>query len=132
MRPDKTNPLRRGETRRHFIKKSGMAAAALAGAGLLSIPVSAREDSPAVSIVLDESDAVIKEAPVQWAVEQLRDALVARGVTTQIYQSLDPAPVSQECVLVAGRNSNLSKHILDRAGIVLPNTPEAMALARGK
>ena len=132
MRPDKTNAPRRGETRRHFIKKSGMAAAALAGAGLFPFPVSAREDNPGVSIVLDESDAVIKGAPVQWAAERLRDALAARGVMAQIYRSLDPAPVSQECVLVAGRNSNLSKHILDRAGMVLPNTPEAMTLARGK
>ncbi|MGD0745341.1 MAG: twin-arginine translocation signal domain-containing protein [Verrucomicrobiota bacterium] len=132
MPSDKINPLRRGETRRHFIKKSGMAAATLAGAGLLSFPASASENHPGVSIVLDESDAFVKEAPVQWAVEQLRAALAARGVAAQIQPSLDQASVSRECILVAGRNSIFSRQILDRAGILLPGTPEALALARGK
>ncbi len=132
MRLDPDQSARPGETRRHFIKKSGMAAAALAGASVLPFPVSALENNPGVSIVLDEADEIVKEAPVQWAADQLRDVLAARGVAARICQNLDQASVSQECILVAGRNSNLSRHVLDRAGILLPNTPEAMALARGK
>jgi hypothetical protein len=132
MRPDPDHSACPGETRRHFIKKTGIAAAAVAGAGLLHLPVSARENNPAISIVLDTEDAVLKQPSVQWAAEQLSTALTGRGVAAQIYQSLDRASASQECILVAGRNSNLSKHILDDAGILLPETPEAMALARGK
>ncbi|MGD0251654.1 MAG: twin-arginine translocation signal domain-containing protein [Verrucomicrobiota bacterium] len=132
MRPGETNPARHRETRRQFIKKTGMAAAVVAGSGLLQLPVYARENNPGVSIVLDRSDTVVTQPPVQWAVEQLHAALTGRGVAAQIYQNLDQAPASQECILVAGRNSNFSKHILDDAGILLPETPEAMALARGK
>ncbi|MGA3285180.1 MAG: twin-arginine translocation signal domain-containing protein, partial [Verrucomicrobiota bacterium] len=132
MCPGETNPARPRETRRQFIKKTGMAAAVVAGGSLLQLPVSARENNPAVSIVLDESDPVVTQAPVKWAVEQLHAALTGRGAAAQIYQNLDQASASQECVLVAGRNSNLSKHMLGDAGILLPDTPEAMALTRGQ
>jgi len=132
MCPDETNPARHRETRRQFIRKSGMAAAVVAGSRLLQLPLSAHEDSPGVSIVPDASDTVVTQAPVQWAVEQLRYALAARGVATQIYQSLGQAPPAQACILVTGRNSKRSKLILDNLGILLPETPEAMALARGK
>ena len=80
MRPDPDHSACPGESRRHFIKKTGMAAAAVAGVSLLQLPLSARENSPAISIVLDTSDPVMKQPPVQWAVEQLRDALAARGM----------------------------------------------------
>ncbi len=132
MCSDESNPARHRETRRQFIRKSGMAAAVVAGSGLLQLPVSARENLPGVSIVLDPSDTVGLQPPVPWAVEQLRETLAARGIAAQIFQSLEQVPPAQECILVAGRNSNLSKPILDRAGILLPNTPEAMALACGK
>jgi len=132
MRADKSRPFAHRETRRQFIKKSGMAAAAVAGGGLFQLPVAGRENHPAVSIVLDASDAVVTQAPVKWAVGQMCAALTARGVAAQVYQNLDQASASQECILVSGINSDLAKHILDRAGIWLPGAPEAMALARGK
>jgi hypothetical protein len=132
MRPNENNPVRHRETRRQFIKKTGMAAAVVAGSGLFQFPVFASENNPDISIVLDQSDPVVTQSPVPWAVEQLRAALAGRGIAAKIYRNLDQAPASQECILVAGRNSNFSKHILDRAGILLPDTPEALALARGK
>ena len=121
MCPDETNPARHRETRRQFIKTTGTAAAAVAGAGLLQLPLSAREDNLAVAIVLDPDDAILKQAPAQWAVEQLRDALAARGVTTQIYRSLDQAPPAQECVVV-GRT------MFNSAGAAMPGGPESLAL----
>ncbi len=121
MCPDETNPARHRETRRQFIKTTGTAAAAVAGAGLLQLPLSAREDNLAVAIVLDPDDAILKQAPAQWAVEQLRDALAARGVTTQIYRSLDQAPPAQECVVV-GRT------MFNSAGAAMPGAPESLAL----
>ena len=72
------------------------------------------------------------QPPVQWAVGQLRDALAARGVASQICQNPNQTSPSQECILVAGRNANLSRHILDGAGLLLPDAPEALALARGR
>jgi hypothetical protein len=121
-----------GQTRRQFIQKTGMAAAAVAGASLLPLRISAAENKSAVAIVLDPSDALATLPPVQWAAEQLRDALIARGVPSQIYASLDEAPPSQLCVLVAGRASQSANQLLAAAKIYLPDFPEALALAPGK
>lgn len=122
----------RGETRRQFIKKTGLAAAAVAGAGVFQLPVCAGESNAGIAIVLDPQDVSVKQPPVQWAVDQLRDSLIARGVPSQIYTSLDEATSSLECVLVAGRTSNATRQLLDGAKISLPDVPEALALAHGK
>jgi hypothetical protein len=132
MRSDQHHSVRPGETRRQFIKKTGFAAAAVTGASLLPFSISAADDKPAIAIVLDESGALATQPPVQWAVEQLRDALTARGLPAQIYQSLDEAPTGQECVLLAGPTSPRARQILAGANISLPDVPEALALARGK
>ena len=130
MIPDESGPHRNGETRRQFIKKTGTIATAVAGAGLLNLPVLAHEKS--VSIVLDSAEAVVKQTPVKWAAEQLRDTLAARGVVGQFYEDLDQAPPSQECVLVTSGVSNPARQIIKATGISSPNAPEALALVRGK
>jgi len=131
MHPDPNHSAGPGETRRQFIKQTGMAAAAVAGGGLLPLPLSANEKKPVVPIVLDASDPVIKQPPVQWAAEQLRAALVARGITATFYENLAQAPPSAECILVTGRNSVSSRPLLEAAKISLANVPEALVLARG-
>ncbi len=73
-----------------------------------------------------------QQPPVQWAAEELREALAARGVSSQIYASLDAAPASLACILVAGRASNAARQLLGAAEVSLPDVPEALALARGK
>jgi hypothetical protein len=125
MRPDETNPARPRETRRQFIKKTGMAAAVVAGGGLRQFPVSARENNPSVSIVLDPEDDVLKQAPVQWAVEQLRDALTTRDIAVQFHDSVNQVPSSQECVAVG-------RAVLEPANTAMLDTPEAFWLARKK
>ena len=132
MHSDRNHFTRPGETRRQFIKQTSLAAAAVAGAGLFPLPVSASERKPAIAIAFDQADAVVTKPPVQWAAEQLRDALTARGLSAQIYQSLDDASPALECVLVTGSASNLARQILDAAKISLPEVPEALALTRGK
>jgi hypothetical protein len=132
MDANQNNPFQRGETRRQFIKKSGLAAAAVAGTGLLPLRISAAENKPSVAIVPDPSDALATQQPVQWAAEQLRDALIARGVAAQIYSRLDEVPSSSICVLATGRDSQIARQLLDTANISLPDVPEALALAHGR
>ena len=132
MRPNQHHSVRPGETRRQFIKKTGMAAAAVASASLLPVQISAAENKSAAAILLDAPDALVRQPPVQWAAEQLRDALIARGVPSQIYASLDEAPPSQLCVLAAGRASQSANQLLAAAKISLPDVPEALALTPGK
>jgi hypothetical protein len=131
MHPDQENSTH-GETRRQFIRKTGMATAAVAGSGLLQFPVYGRETNPAISIVLDKSDPVIQQTPVQWAVQQLQDTLAARGVTAQLRDQLERVPPSQECIFLAGHASRPAQQVLGAVAISLPNEPECLALARGK
>ena len=58
MIPHESGSSRNRETRRQFIKKTGTVAAAVAGAGLFNLPVSAGENNASVAIVLDAADAV--------------------------------------------------------------------------
>ncbi|HEY1663606.1 MAG TPA: twin-arginine translocation signal domain-containing protein [Verrucomicrobiae bacterium] len=122
MNPE-NNPGRPGETRRQFIKKTSLVAAAVAGGSFLRLPVSAAENNPTVSIVLDLEDGLLKQNPVRWAVGQLRDALVTSGVVVQFCESINQASPSQECI-VAGRMASGS------ATSALLNVPEALWMAR--
>ncbi len=65
---------RHGQSRREFIKNASAATAAVVGAGILQLPVSARAQSRVASIVLDAADPLMDTLPVQWATAQLRDA----------------------------------------------------------
>ena len=132
MSPDQTSASSRGETRRRFIQRTGLAAAATAGAGLFRLPVSAGEKNPGVAIVLDPGDPALAQPPVRWAADQLRDALAARGVEAQIYPHLEQTSPSQECILAAGRSSASALQVLETAGVSLADAPESLALARGK
>ena len=72
MNENQNNPFQRGETRRQFIKKSSLAAATVAGAGLLPLRIFAAENKSVIAIVLEPSDALATQQPVQWAAEQFR------------------------------------------------------------
>jgi hypothetical protein len=132
MNANQNNSFQRGETRRQFIKKSSLAAATVAGAGLLPLRITAAESKPSVTIVLDGSDVIANQPPPKWAAEQLHEALMAQGVAAQIYLRLDEAPSSSICVLATSRDSQVARQLLDAAKISLPDVPEALAIARGK
>ena len=130
MHPDQPSSTR-GETRRQFIKRTGMATAAVAGSGLLQFPLYAGDNNPAIAIVLDESDPVMQRPPVPWAVQRLRDTLAARGVTVRLYEKIELVPPSQECIFVGGPASNIARRVLAAAALSLPDGPECLAIARG-
>ena len=132
MRSNQNYSTGSGETRRQFIKKSGLAAAAVAGAGLLPLRLSAAETKQLVAIVLNGADAMAPQSPPKWALLQLCLALMSRGIGTQIYSSLDEAPSASFCVLAASRDSQAARQLLDAAHISLPDVPEALALVHGK
>ena len=131
MRPDPDHSACPGETRRHFIKKTGMAAAVVAGASLLPAAAFAREGQETVCLIFDPQDAIAKRAPVQWAAGELRDALARRGIKADILDYSEAAPRSQSCILIASGASAHARGILDEAKLTLPETPEAIAFARG-
>src|ERR1039458_4908935 len=132
MRSNQYHSIRPGEARRQFIKKSSLAAATVAGAGLLPLRLSAAETKSSVAIVVDGADAIANQPPPKWAVLQLRAALISRGAAADIYSRLDEAPPSSICVLAASRDSQDARQLLDAAKISLPDVPEALALAHGR
>jgi hypothetical protein len=123
-----------GESRRSFLKKTAAATAAMTGvAGVAGLwPIHGQDRGRIIRIVFDPEDALVKEAPVQWAILEFREALTARGVQTDLHRSLEQTPLGQECLVVADATSPLARQCLESAGASMPDAPEALALARGK
>src|SRR5262249_54924576 len=115
------------KTRRDFIKETATAAGAviLRGSACVGGP------GPITTIVADPTDPMIRERPVRWAMEALRGALAARGVSAEIQESSVSAPAGER-VLVGGRGSKLVRPLLEGARAALPDAPEALALVRSK
>ncbi len=117
-------------SRRHFLKTTATATAAITAANFLPGTLSAKEPARGIAIILNPEDAAQK--PAQWAAAEFRDALKNHGVTADIFASLDQVPDGFDCVLAATSNSSSGREALDASGISLPTSPEAIALGRGK
>ncbi len=122
------HPFAHRETRRAFIKKTAATTAVVAGASGFGSSLFAQNPGSGIGIVVDPEDAVAKQAPAQWAVEQCRAAFKARGVATEVYETLAQVPVGHDCLLVCDSNSVLASGILNGAGTAVPNVPEALGL----
>ncbi|MBU6399954.1 MAG: twin-arginine translocation signal domain-containing protein [Verrucomicrobia bacterium] len=120
------------QTRRQFLANTAAATAAVATGGILGTDASPRPAADAVVLVLDTTDPLTLEPPVQWAARQLHQALVARGLEVLVQADLLPPPRRQECILVAGQHSSLARPILDAANVPMPAVSEALALVRGR
>jgi hypothetical protein len=120
-----------GETRRGFLKKTATTAVAVAGANLLQSSVIAQPRSTEITIVPDSADALVQQPPVRWAIDQLRDALKAKGVAAQVVERLAQTPPNSECIVVGSFASSLARQVIDAAGASVPDSPETLGLVRG-
>ena len=77
--------------RRQFIQAAALGPAAAA-------------PNAAVSIVTDPADPVAGTGPAQWALQELEDALAARGIATRRYDRAAAAPSRGPCLLAATAN----------------------------
>jgi hypothetical protein len=132
MPPQPNRPVYRRETRREFIKKAGIITAAAATANLSPFSLLAAPANAGVAIVLDPSDELTQQAPVQWAAGQLQDALTVRGVNAMVVATLEAAPQKSLCVFVTGNNAPVVKQALAANGYVFPASPESLAMLEGK
>src|SRR5439155_26698414 len=73
-----------------------------------------------------------EQKPAHWAAGHLCDALKGRGVAAEVYENLEQAPASFDCVLAATAVSMSGRQALDASRVSLPNVPEAVGLARGR
>jgi hypothetical protein len=92
-------------------------------------PMSADPRQPdAISIIREAGDEVAFSPPVGWATERLRSALEAKGAAVRL---LDRGPADAgdgTRVLVSGAEDVLAGRVLERSGVSIPRTPEAVGL----
>src|SRR5919199_2678953 len=85
-----------------------------------------------VCIVRDPADDLAAAGPVGWASEQLRHALSARGIATDLVEHINDAPSDSLCIAIAGPTAPVVRDALAAAGTAIPNVPEALGLIPGR
>ena len=98
--------------RRDFLKRSGAAIGAAAGAP------AAAQSGRRVSIVIDPADPVASAPAARWAAAELARALAERHVTATEFPAIAQAPAGDPCILAAGRGNS-----------AVPDAPESLGLA---
>lgn len=116
--------------RRSFIVSSSAAVAGVAAGSLLPAYAASAAAGSArnVSLIADRADALVGSAPVQWAIDQVRGTLTARGFVVRILPRLGEAAATDFCVLVGGANSSFARDL----GVTVPADAEALAVVPGK
>jgi hypothetical protein len=125
--------LARQMNRREFLIQTGTAATGFVLGSALSgraqnAPPSGGRTSGSVTIICDPADPVVSAKPAQWAVDQLRQALVARNFNVQICTRLDEAPLDSLCIVA----SNGSSAIVRDAGAVPRAEAEVLSIVAGR
>ena len=115
--------------RREFLRRAGFAGGALACGSQAWAQL--RKDG-AVSLALNPSDPVAAAAPVQWAAQELEQALADAGATVHRVERPEQAPSGEFCVVVSGSRVPLAAAALRSAGVTVPDGPECLALVAAK
>src|SRR5437879_3037514 len=116
-------------SRRKFLKVSALSAGALSVrmAGLASADFPERISL--ISLVVDPGDPVASSPAVRWATEELRATLEWREFHVRQFDSVEQAPASDICIMVAGSDRPQAAAALKPAALSLSNKPECLALA---
>jgi hypothetical protein len=85
-----------------------------------------------VAIVRDPADPIAAQAPARWAAERLQESLTARNVPVRMLENVGQAARGEVCILAAGRSTAVARSVLNRPGLSMPDSPESLAIARGK
>lgn len=120
---------KRGGSRRDFLRQS---AGVVVGGHFLGSSVVGQESKSAVAIVTDPEGPLLREPPVQWALEQLQGALEAKGVASEVHRGIDSVSDADEVIVAAEKQSGLSRTVLNRAGISISDAAESVGLVRGR
>lgn len=90
------------------------------------------ESARTVAILRSPADELAAAGPVGWALEQLGQALDARGIPTDVVEQLSHAPTDAMCVAVGAPATTMVGDLLLRAGASVPRAPEALAVVPGQ
>ena len=111
-----------GVNRREFMKQT-----ALAGrAGIVKGAFAA--SGRRVSIIRPPGDMVAAAPPVEWAVQELKHALTAHGVSVQFHRSTMQTAPGELCIIGTGREGRRSGESLAKEGVA---APESLSIVSG-
>jgi hypothetical protein len=112
-----------GLKRREFLKVLGTTVAA---ASLSS--QSFGEPPSSVLIAADPGDEIAASQPVRWAIDALKQALIARGVAVTHSTTVHGASNAGFQIIAAGSGSLVAQQYLLGAKVSIPAVPEALGL----
>src|SRR4051812_31728862 len=118
--------------RREFLQQTGVAAGVLAAGGYapsLARATDANGDGTRCVIVRDPADRIASEAPVEWAISRLREALAARHVAVTPAARFEDVPADAHCVVVAGKSNAIAAKLGGAARVTLAESSESTAVA---
>lgn len=91
----------------------------------------AGNDTLRVFVLSDASDHSLKEAPVIWAIGELKDALQQKGLFSEIRYNCQGIHETGERIVIAPGGSKLARDIAGQKGVELPQAAESCALIAG-
>ncbi|MPZ20892.1 MAG: hypothetical protein GEV06_23755 [Luteitalea sp.] len=113
--------LTRIDRRQFLVTTSALAGVSCVGFG--------RTDS--LALVSDPEDDVAAAAASRWALGELHEALVERGVTVRLHERIEQVASEERCILVAGASSPRAREVLDNGRAAALSTAESVALVAG-
>ena len=82
-------------------------------------------------ILQHPNDQISAQAPVRWALGELEAVLAEHAISLQHCESIAQVSLDDVCVVVAGREAELARAILDAAGVSIPDDAESLGLVPG-
>lgn len=118
--------IKSGISRRKFLKQTVWAS------GLAVTGVARAAEGRGVSLVIDPADSIASQAPVRWAVGELKQSIAARGISARSYKKVEQARAGDLCIVIAGANSPSAQQILKSANARVAAAPEALGIVLGR
>ena len=115
--------------RREFLRRTGLAGGTLACGTTAWAQI---QKGGAISLVVNPADPIATAAPVQWAAQQLEQALADAGMAVHRRDRAEQAPAAEFCVVASGMSAPISAAALKAASIAAPREAESLALLNTK
>ncbi|HEV2348545.1 MAG TPA: hypothetical protein VG028_01740 [Terriglobia bacterium] len=105
---------------------------AVLASGLGLVKGLAPSSSAKVAILSDPEDRIASAPPARWAAAELEEALSRRGVAVNHFSRFERNAMFDLWIVVSGTNRALARQLLHKAGVVIPQHDESLALVAGK
>ena len=113
---------RKGISRRHFIKLAGISTIGISTLGSINFR------AKGVSLITDPADHIAGSIPSRWAVKELENSFISRGINVYRCNKISQARDGDLCIAAAGSVSSLANQLLKNSGIKISSVPEALGL----